>query len=147
MDSFSEFSSKALVEFSNSALRKRKSLNNLFNYVNLSREDRSSDGSNDEIAVLTLRTMKNMKSPTITVNVWPDRWAWVDMREGSNMGWLWSFTIEGRLAGNKNWDDLIQELKVLPSEFREGSNEERVSRIRKRWMGILVSGPLGRISS
>lgn len=146
MLSYLEFTSDSLKSFSASLLNRKKSLRQIFNFIDLDKDDRSKSGDCAEIAVAIFRTMKSTKSPTITVNVWPDRWVWVDVREGARAGWLWSFVIEGRLAGGKNWDDLIQELKLLPSGFRDGMDEEKIRRIMERWRNLLVSGPLGRAS-
>ncbi len=138
-----DFECNVLTEFRDAVMKRSKSLKSMFYLTDLSREIRGGKDVPKEVAVLVLRRLRSSKSVTITINTWPDRWVWIDAREGSKSGWLWSFNAEGRLAGGKNWTDLINGIKEMNEKIDTDVAENGWQTTLKIWNKLLLTGPTG----
>jgi len=89
---------------------------------------------------VTLRQFGSPRSTTIRVYYWQDRWVWIDAREASKRGWLWSFTSEGRMKGGKAGMDLLAYVEqfndLLPID---GSQPDNLA--ASFWQRRLLGGP------
>ena len=92
---------------------------------------------------VTLRERISVKSTTIRLIFWQDRWVWIDARAGSKKGWDWSFTCQGRLKGGDGGDDLLQFIEQF-HQLLPGRNScldhEAASNF---WEKLLLTGPRG----
>jgi hypothetical protein len=72
--------------------------------------------------------------------VWPDRWIWIDARKSSKNGWVWQFTMDGRLAGGLAAEDLIKALEgsISASQPVKDAAEKGLDKL---WKPLLAQGP------
>lgn len=135
------FLSNALNDFKDAVLKRSKSLKNRFYDFDLV----SLVDNGCEVAQLTLRRSRSPKSATIKVNVWPDRWIWVDAREMASRGWEWSFGTEGRLSGSMKWSDVIRSVEKLDDCLVIDTSSEGLRAAARIWQPVLLKGPVGEV--
>jgi len=141
MNNYPIFDNHSLNDFVSSIKARSKSLKSKYYYINIEKVIEGVEGF-DAKAELTLRKSRSHKSITVRLNVWPDRWVWVDAREASDKGWLWSFNEEGRLAGGKNWSDVIRCAEAMAEIFTAGV-DNGAKKAGEIWRKTLVKGPVG----
>lgn len=77
---------------------------------------------------------------TLRMNVWADRWVWIDARCSTKQGWLWEFTDEGRFISKNGARALVQcAEKTIDASFLPARDAPSV--ISKVWSTCLASGP------
>lgn len=75
--------------------------------------------------------------------VWEDRWVWADFRRISKRdGWLWAFTVEGRIFGVDPARQLLEALENSIGEAFEMTTGE-LDRFERIWAPLLAQGPRG----
>lgn len=77
---------------------------------------------------------------TTRLNIWDDRWVWIDAREASESGWIWSWTSDGRLAGECSARDLIDAM-VETVDLSCHMTQDDICLFDKIWRGHLAKGP------
>jgi hypothetical protein len=95
-----------------------------------------------ECLQVSFRTSFSPSGPRVKLRVWENRWVWVDARQPSKAGWLWSSTSEGRIAGGKSGTDVLRALEnfyiLLPNHDYMGDLDGAA----QVWSDLLLSGQM-----
>lgn len=93
-----------------------------------------------ELLSLECRAGSNSVAPSIQTKVWSDRLVWVDARRWSQDGWVWTWTIEGRLLGEPNVTRFVDayERTISLASF---SNNVDAQVLNKLWSPFLATYP------
>lgn len=122
------------------SLRKRtKALGHLVPHVDISKVYDAGTVRRERLEVSLSGYQSN--NPTLRMHVWPDRWVWVDARELSKRGWVWAWTYEGRLLGDRSGRDLVA---TLENSYHGLSNMDgtRTHELTALWKPLLARGPV-----
>jgi hypothetical protein len=75
----------------------------------------------------------------LRVHLWEDRWVWLDARRSSKAGWVWHFTMQGRLAGGRSARDVVA---LFEESLATGHWDEKAPTcLEKVWKPALATGP------
>src|SRR3569833_3577666 len=106
--------------------------------------ERDVEKSREKIELTLMRSRTG--GVTVRLSVWDDRWVWLDIREGSKAGWLWTWTDQGRLSADTSPRALIEALdstiRLLPSP----GAQFRPETFTTIWNGKLLNGPIGPVA-
>lgn len=139
---FPEFENQFLESLVFSLKKRRKSLAHKNVTIRCDKVYETTEGLRTEIAEVVLDdSIAPNRSAALRLNVWPNRWVWVDARKYEKKGLAWSWSFEGRLQGNCSARDLVEtaEESFLFSRYADPS--PTISEINKYWHAILATGP------
>lgn len=132
------FQSVFLQQVVESIGRKRKAIKHALAEFSLEKVREIRDGECYE--VVEIRAKRRGQSPVnISLNVWDDRWTWIDVRQPKKQGWRFEWQCSGRI-GNADpmsiSSALIQTFK-LPFDMDETSIASQLDGI---WQKIVLQG-------
>ena len=70
----------------------------------------------------------------VRMHAWDDRWVWIDARQAGQNRWIWSWTLEGRLAAGLGGRDLLDAIERSERLF---TRDDRVG-LKAVWRDVLV---------
>ena len=71
----------------------------------------------------------------IRVHAWDDRWVWIDARQADKTRWIWSWTLEGRLAPGLGGLHLLDAIERSERLF---TRDDRVG-LKDVWRDVLTA--------
>jgi hypothetical protein len=122
-----------LDELLSSLRRRRKAIRHRTRTLRFERVSDSIDGS--ESAKVEIECVLLAPRTVLRLSAWEDRWVWVDARRSGKIGWVWQFTAEGRLLGNRLARELVSAFEASIGD--QGSE----AALRAIWAPILAQGP------
>lgn len=128
-----------LVDFLESLRRRHRALKHKLHSIECERVFEEVDGVKSERIDLRLQRFASSQSLVLRVQLWPDRWAWVDAREGGRNGWTLEWNFQGRAAGRITGQQFVAALEETLHELNSGVvNHDKLGHI---WAPILLVGP------
>lgn len=129
-------------EFSEQFRKRRKALGRRFSEMDAQRIVERIEGvDRDKIEITLRRRAKAPNSLTFRLYIWPDRWVWLDVREGGKQGWAVAFTREGRLSGQGS-AALVLELVERTYDALVSNGVVTEASPFSEWDRVLLRGPL-----
>ena len=76
----------------------------------------------------------------VRIKVWGDRWIWLDARRSSKAGWVWEYTVDGRLLPSYSASDLVKlaEQTIATAYLPDDSVARAIASV---WTKCLARGP------
>ena len=84
---------------------------------------------------------RRVGDPRLKIVIWHDRFVWLDARVASKRdGWIWEWTFDGRLLGDKSGKDLVEAVEKtihILSYAKQGETDQ----LSAPWKPLLARGP------
>ena len=77
----------------------------------------------------------------LRVQVWGDRWVWVDASRYSKSGWVWEFTSEGRFVSPNGARSLVEHAEAMIIASHKKPAAEVPQAMHDIWSKSLAVGP------
>lgn len=75
----------------------------------------------------------------LKVHLWYDRWIRIYAGRSSKAGWVWQYTTEGRLLGDRSARDFV---RLFENSLAAGNwDEQAPARLETLWKPVLATGP------
>jgi len=96
----------------------------------------------DNVETLELNLSGRRDRPKLRMVVWHNRFVSLDARIWSKRnGWLWEWTFDGRLSGDKSGIDLVQAIETTLARLPD-MDKTRTSELTAIWSALLARGPI-----
>ena len=108
----------------------------------VSLSDAVSNGApkNAQAEIILTYPLAGTRGVRLRLQLWNDRWCWLDIRCASKKGWLWIFRKEGRYAGEKWLAELMAGLEASIDVFGLNGVDVKNS-LHDIWDSKLAGGP------
>lgn len=132
-----------LIECVESLRRRTKALGSRGRYLHCDRVIVVEDGVRSEKLEIDQRGRTPNSAPAFRLDIWDDRWVWVEAYQASKQGWVWQWNTEGRAFGVSIARTIISkfEATISAAAFMTSVKTDEFDAI---WMSLLASGPSGK---
>lgn len=139
MGPWPRFDSPFLAEIATTLHKRRKSLKYSVRYYRCERVRERLDGEDFEKLEFEFKWSRRTAS-VFRASFWDDRWAWLDVRRPSKIGWQFKWQIEGRVgnAGPRAVSHAI--LQTVRYPFGDDPTAARTF-LDDGWRGVVLRGP------
>jgi len=80
------------------------------------------------------------RSVILRVHAWEDRWLWIDARHSSKRGWVWEFSMQGRLLPAAGARGIVTKVEEMMRAAHLPAAEVTKS-MATIWARTLAAGP------
>ncbi|ESS72062.1 hypothetical protein MGMO_74c00140 [Methyloglobulus morosus KoM1] len=138
MDPLPVFKSTFLESIVFAVKKRSKAIKNKVTSYSVERVIEKNDNKNYEKIELEFKTQMNRM--LLRFYFWDDRIAWIDIRQPSKNGWIFEWSVEGRIGASdpKEIFHSIEQSIEITNSISEVSKREALDRL---WSSILLSGP------
>jgi len=129
-----------LSELAEGLKKRRKSLSHGGGSITCERVQDRSEGVEREKLEVVFKRRPNIRSVSVRLFVWSDRWAWIDAREPTKNGWKWEWAAQGRLLGPDVGVRLAMAFQSTVT-LSKAANSSIADELTQLWSPLLAKGP------
>lgn len=99
------------------------------------------DGEKVEKIEIVVRSSRSKTGIRTRLDIWGDRWIYLDIRKPKKKGWEWEYTIQGRLSGSANEIELMKAFKAFQKNSLLFNSKTIHSAANEHWNTLIAMGP------